>query len=107
MYLVRYHELREQTSWKLRQTGLYHSYLSATDSNLFILLHPCEDSIFQTRLELIVGDLCRTKDLLARPLAVHELLFEAYSGNWRKFLRDKGGEFQRSVGRPFLFTLVS
>jgi hypothetical protein len=102
-YLARYYEKRE-TSWKLRQTGVYHAYTQSSESHLFILLHPREDSIFQAELEKFVGDMSRTALLVARPLAVHELLFQSYIGNWRIFLRDKGSDFLRSVsctqGKP-------
>ena len=35
--------------------------------------------------------------LFANPLAVHEVLFKSYIGNWRMFLRDRGSDFLRSV----------
>ena len=95
-YLARYYEKRE-TSWKLRQTGVYHAYTHTTQSHVIILLHPREDSVFQAELESLVGDLNSCALLLARPLVVHELLFQSYVDNWRAFLRDKGGDFLRSV----------
>ena len=95
-YLFRYPEKRG-TSWHLRQTGIYHGYSKVRKSNLFLVLHPREDSIFQRQLEAHVGRTTTGGGLAGCPMAVHRMLFESYIGNWRLFLGEQGKLFIKSV----------
>jgi len=99
-YLARYYEQRSK-SWKLRQTAVYHSYSSAADSHLFLLLHPREDSTFLQQLEACVDAAARPSNLALRPFVVHQMLMNSYVENWRLFLRDQGTDFITSADKLF------
>jgi len=91
-YLYRYYE-KKQEKWKLRQTGIYHGFSMQTKSNVWIVLHPGQNTIFQTRLENLVTESGSAEAIIAQPTRVHALLFISYFDNWRWFLQDKGEDF--------------
>jgi hypothetical protein len=95
-YLFRYVEKRGY-SWRMRQTGMYHAYSRATDSNLWIILHPREKSEFQTRLAGLVSEPGTVQALVSQPHRVHALLFTSYFDNFRWWLKEIGDKFSEGV----------
>jgi hypothetical protein len=66
-----------------------------TKSNVWIVLHPGQNTIFQTRLENLVTESGSAEAVIAQPTRVHALLFMSYFDNWRWFLQDKGEDFAK------------
>ena len=95
-YLFRYVEKRGY-SWRMRQTGMYHAYSSATDSSLWIILHPREKSEFQARLTGLASQPGTVQSLVAQPHRVHALLFASYFDNFRWWLKEIGDKFSEGV----------
>lgn len=95
-YLFRYVEKRGY-SWRLRQTGVYHSYSKTTNSNFWIVLHPKEKSEFQMRLLDLAQQTGSVGKLVAQPQRVHALLFSSYFDNFRSWLKEIGDKFSKGV----------
>lgn len=95
-YLFRYIEKRGY-SWRMRQTGMYHSYSRAANNNLWIILHPKENSEFQTRLVGLANQLGSVQTLVAQPHRVHALLFSSYFDNFRWWLKEIGDKFSEGA----------
>ncbi|KAH7350699.1 hypothetical protein BKA65DRAFT_243414 [Rhexocercosporidium sp. MPI-PUGE-AT-0058] len=97
-YQVRYMERNNRSHgdpWSLRQTGVYHKYsalsdAAATPTNLWILLHPMQNSVVSKRLENITAEDIRND---ANPLRFHLLITSSYIDNWRMYLHDMTREF--------------
>jgi hypothetical protein len=66
-----------------------------TKSNVWIVLHPGRNTIFQTRLENLVTESGSAEAVIAQPTRIHALLFISYFDNWRWFLQDKGEDFAK------------
>lgn len=96
--MLRYQEQREG-SWRLRHTGVYHSYRSDTDESLLLCLHPGPRPEFQAELGFLCQDAGLVADCLIKPMVVHECLFNIYGRHWRQFLREQGEVFQDQVNR--------
>lgn len=86
--------------WSVRQTGVYHHHVSTRDFDLFIFLHPLEESFLECQLITIAAPShpkSELASLCANPYQLHSLAFALYSDNWRWYLRYLGEEFQEKV----------
>ena len=76
--------------WSVRQTGVYHRF-STTDpskaENLWLLLHPMQNSKAQTRMGVATEKLC-AEEMAKDPLRLHVLIMSSYVDNWRWYLHD-------------------
>jgi hypothetical protein len=86
---------RQGNPWSIRQTGVYHSYSASSDSNLFILLHPNEESRLQKRVEATLTTPSAMIPLHQSPLKLHLLVLSTYFSNWRWYLQDLGDVFSK------------
>lgn len=83
--------------WSFRHTGIYHHHSSQLD--LFIILHPNEESILDTRLCEWLGVTSDTSSLegissLQRePNSLHLFVLSSFLDNWRWYLRHLGERF--------------
>lgn len=84
-------------TWKLRQTGVYHSFSYSSNAHTWIFLEPREESVFQAALGQLIEKEAETAMLYRRPTVVHGLLFNSYFHNCRRFLKDKGEIFSHDV----------
>lgn len=89
--------------WSFRHTGIYHHHSSQLD--LFIILHPNEESILDTRLCEWLGVTSDTSSLegissLQRePNSLHLFVLSSFLDNWRWYLRHLGERFSEMVGK--------
>ena len=102
-YQIRYSEEnhRSQDSpWSVRQTGVYHHHSSTKKFDLFIFLHPLNESVLEKRL-LDFGrprtDARGLTSICKNPYRLHILPFASYVENWRWYFRFLGDEFQDKV----------
>ncbi|KAF8244930.1 hypothetical protein K440DRAFT_557560, partial [Wilcoxina mikolae CBS 423.85] len=98
-YLLRYVEKNGRSwnsnPWSIRRTGVYHRYCPDTQSNVFIFLHPKE----QTKLQERIHSLCTQDESSmpwANPMRLHLLLLSSYLDNWRWYLSDLGRDFLKT-----------
>ena len=88
------------TPWSVRQTGVYHHHDSTRDFDLFIFLHPLEESVLENQLIAMASSSNLESELASlcdSPYQLHLLPFTLYSDNWRWYLRNLGNEFQEKV----------
>ena len=107
-YLTRYAEENHRsrtTPWSVRHTGVYHLHSSTTPFDLFILLHPCPNSILEQQLFSLPPS--SLDSVLANPFILHFLPFSSYLGNWRWYFRHLGEDFERKNDDVFALDLKS
>jgi len=73
--------------WSVRQTGVYHRFSTTDPENLWLLLHPMQNSKAQTRMGLATDKLC-AEEMAKDPLRFHVLIMSSYVDNWRWYLHD-------------------
>lgn len=90
--------------WSFRHTGIYHHHSPQLD--LFIILHPNEGSVLDTRLCEWLGVFPVTSDvsslqgissLRREPNALHLFVLSSFLDNWRWYLRHLGERFSEMV----------
>jgi hypothetical protein len=92
--------------WSFRHTGVYHHHTAECD--LFILLHPNENSILDTRLLGSLGidrsqpshtssAAAGISSFLQNPACLHSFVLSSFLENWRWYLRDLGNKFEYCV----------
>jgi hypothetical protein len=88
--------------WSFRHTGVYHSHTQKHD--LFILLHPHQDSLLEDRLLSILRLSSKVENrqtdysnLYQNPYQIHQLILSSYTDNWRWYFRYLGDQFAREV----------
>ncbi|QDS67852.1 hypothetical protein FKW77_007579 [Venturia effusa] len=85
--------------WSFRHTGVYHRHTS--NSDLFILLHPTQDSIFEDHLLSMLGinlieistEPIASAALADDPYRLHSLVLASFLDNWRWYFRYLGDHF--------------
>lgn len=104
VYQLRYAEENHRSidmPWSVRQTGVYHHQSEKAKFDLFILLHPLGNSIIESQLvELTVSGLDEVsflRSLFYDPYRLHILLCSSYLGNWSRYFRYLGKNFQKKV----------
>lgn len=102
-YQIRYAEENHRSPerpWSVRQTGVYHHHSVQSNFDLFILLHPIENSLFEqqvTSLALKQSSQAELASLVEDPYRMHLMPFALYLDNWRWYFRYLGEEFQKKV----------
>ena len=102
-YQIRYAEENHRSPdspWSVRQTGVYHHHSFRNDFDLFILLHPVENSLFEqqvTNLAMIQSSQAELASLVENPYRIHIMPFALYLDNWRWYFRYLGEDFQDKV----------
>ncbi|KAH8592626.1 hypothetical protein B0O99DRAFT_653773 [Bisporella sp. PMI_857] len=81
--------------WAIRQTGIYHRYVPNGLGNLWIFLHPRQNSTLQKRLEDAALVWEQTKSSRKHWEDVHVLVLSSYFGDWRWYLRSLSAEIER------------
>lgn len=89
--------------WSFRHTGVYHRHTS--DFDLFILLHPTEDSILEAHLLSMLGvsliEILTKPPVSAKivddPYRLHSLVMCSFLDNWRWYFRYLGENFKFEV----------
>ncbi|CAF9911789.1 MAG: hypothetical protein HETSPECPRED_000445 [Heterodermia speciosa] len=100
-YQIRYTEENKRSSvrpWSLRQTGVYHHHSLNPQFDLFIFIHPKEDSLVEESLmslsESTAASQASLKAICENPFRIHMLLFSSYLDNWRWYFRYLDEEFE-------------
>ena len=91
--------------WSVRQTGVYHHHCANDGFDLFILLHPIEDSLFEQQvitLAMLQSSQAELASLVENPYRMHIIPFALYLDNWRWYFRSLGETFQEKVGYTLL-----
>ncbi|GES57632.1 hypothetical protein ATEIFO6365_0001092100 [Aspergillus terreus] len=88
---------RPKPTVSFRRTGVYHHRRAGRD--LFILLHPNEQSKFDVRLQDFIGaqqarTATRLSSFIENPSVLHSILFSTFTDNWRWFISNLGEEFE-------------
>lgn len=102
-YQFRYAEENRRSPdlpWSVRQTGVYHHHCAEGRFDLFILLHPIEDSLFEqqvTNLAILQSSQAELASLVENPYRLHIMPFALYLDNWRWYFRFLGEQFQEKV----------
>lgn len=102
-YQIRYAEENHRSRdrpWSVRQTGVYHHHSAKGSFDLFILLHPIENSLFEqqvTGLAVMQSSQAELMSLVENPYRMHLMPFALYLDNWRWYFRYLGEEFQDKV----------
>ena len=102
-YQIRYAEENNRSSdipWSVRQTGVYHHHSANDVFDLFILLHPVENSSFEqhlTSLATMKSSRAELASLVENPYRMHIVPFALYVDNWRWYFRYLGEKFQEMV----------
>ena len=95
--------------WSTRQTGVFHSATEHFD--LYIVLHPTKDTIFNQYLESIANDdelsKRRVSALYHQPSGLHLSICSSYIDNWRWYLRDIGHSFKDVVSQYLMLLIVA
>lgn len=100
-YQIRYAEENHRSPerpWSVRQTGVYHHHSVQSNFDLFILLHPIENSLFEqqvTSLAMTQSSQAELASLVENPYRMHLMPFALYLDNWRWYFRYLGEEFQK------------
>ncbi|KAH6682672.1 hypothetical protein B0J14DRAFT_673055 [Halenospora varia] len=98
-YQLRYMENNRRLHgdpWSLRQTGVYHQYSGRGDDdtkNLWVLLHPVNESVVCSRLESAASSDLGVEEMKFNPMRLHLLIFSSYIDNWRLYLHDITRQF--------------
>ena len=95
--------------WSVRQTGVYHHHSAQDAFDLFILLHPIEDSLFEqqvTNLAMPQSSQAELASLVENPYRMHIMPFALYLDNWRWYFRSLGERFQEKVRYTLLTPLI-
>ncbi|KAK0514786.1 hypothetical protein JMJ35_002165 [Cladonia borealis] len=101
IYQIRYSEENQRSRdspWSVRQTGVYHHHSSTKKFDLFIILHPLNESVLERRLlefGLPQSDARGLTSIFENPYRLHILPFASYLENWRWYFRSLGKEFQK------------
>jgi hypothetical protein len=84
------------SSWATRQVGIYHRREPSGSglSNLWIFLHPRNNSVMQKRLEAAVSSWETSGAQSANWDLTHLLALSSYFGDWRWFLKSLSGEIE-------------
>lgn len=102
-YQIRYAEENHRSPdrpWSVRQTGVYHHHSALRNFDLFTLLHPIENSLFEQRvtsLAKIQSSQAELASLVENPYRTHLMPFALYLDNWRWYFRYLGEDFQEKV----------
>lgn len=103
-YELRYVELnkrvRSQDPWSLRHTGIYHHHKS--DLDLFIVLHPVQNSLFETCITNLEGNGPACAKICTDPFKLHSMLFNSYLDNWRWYFRYLGDIFSEDNNKAMI-----
>ena len=87
--------------WSLRHTGIYHHHDRATDFDLWIMIHPVNDSILERRLIALTVDGEVSRSMLPKlyhdPFKLHLLVYSSYFDNWRWYLQFLGEQVKQKV----------
>lgn len=93
--------------WSFRHTGIYHHH--ASDFDLYVLLHPNQHSVVETRLFQILGIESSTVSHHTRPLdfsqgpyQLHLLLLSSFFDNWRWYFQYLGDRFSHENNRAMI-----
>lgn len=91
--------------WSFRHTGIYHHH--TPDFDLFIILHPINNSILETQLLKMLEVDQATKPKVSHipafckdPYRLHLLVMSSFFDNWRWYFRDLGDAFKKEVRLP-------
>jgi hypothetical protein len=98
-YLFRYPEEDFAGIWRIRQTGVYHRTVDKEDAKaeLWILLHPRQDSPFQKTLNAWAAEQASSLEGNYADLKLSSFLFASYFDNWRWYLNDLATEYEAAV----------
>jgi hypothetical protein len=84
-------------SWATRQIGVFHRRARDGKGDLWIFLHPKNDSVVQKRLEAAVATWSSSASSQGNWPLIHLLVLSSYFGDWRWFLKGLSGEIEHLV----------
>lgn len=90
--------------WSYRHTGVYHRH--TLESDLFILLHPNQNSVLESHLLSMLGiglvdiptEIAVSTRLVEDPYRLHIVVLCSFLDNWRWYFRYLGDNFASEVG---------
>lgn len=82
------------SSWTLRQIGVFCHYSPNNEGNLWLLLHPKEDSLAQIRITQCLENSVSTQSNSNPWYHLHSLIFSSYLDNWRLYLAALNDELE-------------
>ncbi|OJJ06554.1 hypothetical protein ASPVEDRAFT_56153 [Aspergillus versicolor CBS 583.65] len=83
------------SSWKIRQTCVFHRHDPSGSGSLWVLLHANAESPLQKRIEHIIAT--SPAALLGQWFSMHLLALSTYLGGWRWYIRSLGDEIEKTV----------
>lgn len=102
MNYVEENQRKGKDPWSFRHTGIYHHH--TVDFDFFIILHPSNNSVLETRLFQLLGanqatntEKSRLAAICKSPYRIHSLVISSFFENWRWYLRKLGDDFQEVV----------
>jgi hypothetical protein len=84
-------------SWATRQIGVYNRRTRNGKGDLWIFLHPKNDSVVQKRLEAAAATHSSSVSHQIDWNLVHLLVLSSYFGDWRWFVKSLSVEIERLV----------
>ena len=99
-YQIRYveeHYRKSSNPFSFRQTGIYHRHSANEELDVFIVVHPVEDSLLEEEVVRILRSKETALDFCKNPFRLHFSPFIMYIDNWRWYLRFIGEQLGHKV----------
>jgi hypothetical protein len=103
-YIFKYPELKneaDETSWAIRQIGVYQQYSKSTKNSLWVFLHCQQGSRGQRLITELLEQAPGAKSAYKHPVVPHLLLLSCYLYNWQKYMAFYEKELLTRVCTPF------
>lgn len=103
-YIFKYPELKkesDETSWAIRQIGVYQQYSKSTKNSLWVFLHCQQGSRGQKRITELLEQASGAKSAYKHSVVPHLLLLSCYLYNWQKYMAFYEKELLTRVCLPF------
>lgn len=88
-YVFKYAELKEKSTgnpWRIRQTGVYHTFDRHRNTSVFVLVSPHPAAKFETYTKSVLRDPDNRSQILSTPLLLHTMLISTHLDAWRNYL---------------------
>ena len=103
-YIFKYPELKnesDETSWAIRQIGVYQQYSKSTKNSVWVVLHCQQGSRGQKLITELLERASGAKSAYKHPAVLHLLLQSCYLYNWQNYMAFYEKELVERVCTPF------
>jgi hypothetical protein len=103
-YIFKYPELKnesDETSWAIRQIGVYQQYSKSTKNSVWVFLHCQQGSRGHKLIRELLEKASGAKSAYKHPAVLHLLLQSCYLYNWQKYMAFYEKELLARVCAPF------